>query len=77
MPDRLSAAEEGFRLETDRIRQGQGRPIEALDSFRQLTDARLEAVRALIAFESAQFQLYTAVGNDPATAEVAPLGAAP
>lgn len=61
----LAAAEEGFRLETERIAQGQGRPIEALDSFRQLLDARLEALRAAVAFDVAQFQLFVAVGNNP------------
>jgi outer membrane protein TolC len=62
----LPRAEEGFRLETDRIRRGQGRPIEALDSFRQLLDARLELLRTIVAFDIAQFQLFVALGNDPA-----------
>jgi outer membrane protein TolC len=63
----LTAAEEGFRLETDRVRQGQGRPIEALDSFRQLLDARQELLRAIVAFDIAQFQLLAAVGSNPAS----------
>ncbi len=58
----LSAAEEGFRLETDRTRQGQGLPIETLDSFRQLLDTRLEVIRAIVAYDVAQFRLYAAVG---------------
>lgn len=61
----LTAAEEGFRLETERIRQGQGRPIEALDSFRQLLDARQELLRAVVAFDIAQFQLFVALGSNP------------
>lgn len=61
----VSVAEEGFRLETERIQQGQGRPIEVLDSFRQLLDARLEVLRAIIAFDIAQFRLYAAIGSTP------------
>lgn len=61
----VSVAEEGFRLETDRIKQAQGRPIEVLDSFRQLLDARLEVLRAVVAFDTAQFRLFAAVGNTP------------
>ena len=61
----VTTAEEGFRLEADRIKLGQGRPIEALDSFRQLLDARQELLRAIVAFDIAQFQLFVALGNTP------------
>jgi outer membrane protein TolC len=61
----LLAAEEGYKLERERIRQGQGRPIEVLDSFRQLLDARLEFLRSIVAFNTAQFRLFTALGNTP------------
>ena len=65
----VSIAEEGFRLESERIRQGQGRPIEVLDSFNQLLDARQELVRAVVAFDVAQFRLFVAVGNNPLAGE--------
>ena len=61
----VSIAEEGFRLDADRIKLGQGRPIEALDSFRQLLSARLEILRAIIAFDVAQFRLWVALGSTP------------
>lgn len=61
----LSDAEDGFKLESERVRRGEGRPIEALDSFRQLLDTRLEVLRAVLAFNAAQFRLYVAVGNTP------------
>lgn len=61
----LTAAEEGFGLERERIRRGEGRPIEALDSFRQLVDARQELLRAVVAFDVAQFRLLVAVGTTP------------
>jgi outer membrane protein TolC len=63
------AAEEGYRLETDRIALGQARPIEALDSFSQLLDARQDLLRALIAFDIAQFQLFVALGDNPLSAD--------
>lgn len=65
--DSLLAAEEGYKLERERVRQGQGRPIEALDSFRQVLEARLELLRSLTAFNIAQFRLFTALGNTPGT----------
>lgn len=64
----VEAAEEGYRLEVRRITQGGpnlGRPIEVLDSFRQLLDSRQELIRATIAFSAAQFRLIVAVGNQP------------
>jgi outer membrane protein TolC len=50
-----------------RIKQGGPyRPIEVLDSFRQLLDSRQELLRAVVAFNIAQFRLFVAVGNTPA-----------
>lgn len=61
----LSNAEEGYKLETERIKQGQGRPIEVLDSLQQLIDARLELVQAVITYDTAQFRLFVATGSTP------------
>jgi len=61
----LTVAEEGFVLESKRILDGFGRPIETLDSFRQLLDARQELIRTVIAFDTAQFCLFVAIGNNP------------
>jgi outer membrane protein TolC len=61
----LRPAEEGFRQEIDRVHQGQGRPIELLDSFRQYLEARQEMIRTTVAYDIAQFRLYVAVGRDP------------
>lgn len=61
----VTIAEEGFSLEKDRIKLGQGRPIEALDSLRQLIDARLDLIQAIQAYDIAQAQLLAAVGNRP------------
>jgi outer membrane protein TolC len=64
----VASAEEGFRLEMRRVVQGGpglGRPIEILDSFRQLLDARRELARAVIGFDVEQFRLFVAVGSNP------------
>jgi outer membrane protein TolC len=61
----LADAEEGFRLEDERIRQAFGRPLETLDSFQQLLDARQEMLRAIVAYDVAQFRLFVAVGLNP------------
>lgn len=61
----VGIAEDGFKLEMERIRQGQGLPLEVLDSFRQLLDSRQELLRAVIAFDIAQFRLFVAVGRTP------------
>jgi outer membrane protein TolC len=60
-----AVAEDGFKLEMERIKQGLWRPIEVLDSFRQLLDSRQELLRALVAFNMAQFRLFVAVGRTP------------
>lgn len=68
----LTAAEEGYALERERIKQGEGRPIEGLDSFRQLVDARTDYLGAVVAFNVAQFRLFVALGSTPASSALAP-----
>jgi len=73
----LDVAEEGFKLESERIKQFQGRPIEVLDSFQQLLDARQELFRAVVAFDIAQFRLFVAVGSTPLDGAPATLNPVP
>ena len=65
----VGISEEGFRLESERIRQGKGLPIETLDSFQQLLDSQQELVRAVIAFNIAQFRLFVAIGSNPLSSQ--------
>jgi outer membrane protein TolC len=65
-------AEEGYRLDLQRIKGGQGvegksraRPIELLDSFNQILESRQELVAAITTFDIAQFRLFVAVGSNP------------
>jgi outer membrane protein TolC len=73
----VAVAEEGFRLEGERIRLGQGRPIEVLDSFNQLIESRLRLVGALTAYNAAQFRLFVALGSTPAGGGAGPPPAPP
>ena len=61
----LTVAEEGAREEMLRTKQGVGRPLEAIDSFRQLLDARQDILRAVIIYNVAQYRLFVAVGYSP------------
>ena len=62
----LATAEDGYAAEKERIRQAEWRPLEAIDSTRQLLESRLELVRAVTAHNIAQFRLLVAVGKPPA-----------
>ena len=58
----VSAASESHRLNLARIRDGQGLPIEALQSVQALDQVRREYLRAVIAYNEAQFRLQRALG---------------
>jgi outer membrane protein TolC len=66
-------ADDGFRLDLQRIKAGQGagrnaaRPIELLDSFNDILEARQALVTAVTEFDVAQFRLFVAVGSNPLT----------
>jgi outer membrane protein TolC len=71
----IDAAEKAVRSSTDaykedftRIKGGQGLPLEAIDSLRLLGRSRYEYLEAIIDYNRAQFQLWTALGNPPADA---------
>lgn len=57
---------EGYQQDLTRIRGGQGLPIEVLDSFRLLADARYSYLDAICGYNRAQFELYVALGQPPA-----------
>jgi outer membrane protein TolC len=61
----LHSAEEGFRLDMQRSRNLEGRPIEVLDSADLLVAARLAAVQSVIGHNQAQVRLFVALGQAP------------
>lgn len=58
----LRFAKESFEHNVTRIRNGQGLPIEALQSAQALLQARREYLRALIDYNTAQYTLQRALG---------------
>jgi outer membrane protein TolC len=74
---RLNTAANGAREEIARTRGGEALPLEAINSVNLLTDARQELVRAIVAYDLAQFQLFVAVGQTPGAAMPDPKRAGP
>jgi outer membrane protein TolC len=58
----VSAAQDSFRRNWDRIENGQGLPIEVLQSIQALTSAQKEYVRSIADYNVAQFTLHRSLG---------------
>ncbi len=61
----LAAAERAATEDLQRIRTGEGLPIEVLNSLDLLVRSRLDLVDAAITFNSAQFELFVVTGESP------------
>jgi outer membrane protein TolC len=61
----LKDTEEGFREEFARLRGAEALPIEVLNSVDQLGTARQELIKAVTAYNQAQFRLFVAAGVSP------------
>ncbi len=62
----VEAGRKAFQEDLFRTRNGQGLPIELLDSLRLLGRSRLAFLDAIIDYNRAQFELYVALGQPPA-----------
>jgi outer membrane protein TolC len=62
----VGIALDGFHQELQRIKGNLGLPIELLDSFRLLNQARAEYLDAIVGYNQAQLDLYVALGQPPA-----------
>ena len=58
----ITSAENSYRRNLQRIREGQGLPIEVLQSLLALDEARREYLRAVVDYNEAQFRLHRALG---------------
>ena len=58
----VSAAQDSFRRNWERIQNGQGLPIEVLQSIQALTNAQKEYVRAIAEHNASQFTLHRSLG---------------
>ncbi len=61
----LRSAEDGYRQDQARLRESLSLPIEALDSLRLLSDARVSLVEAITRANRAQFALFVSLGAPP------------
>jgi outer membrane protein TolC len=58
----IQAATDSFLRNYQRIREGQGLPIEVLQAIQALDQARREYLRSVADYDEAQFRLYRAIG---------------
>lgn len=58
----IRAAQDSYQRNLQRIRDGQGLPIEVLQAIQALAQARPEYLRVLTDYNTAQFSLHRAVG---------------
>jgi outer membrane protein TolC len=58
----ITAAQQSFERNLERIRNLQGLPIEVLQSIQALDAARREYLRTVVDYNSAQFRLHRALG---------------
>jgi outer membrane protein TolC len=63
---RAATAQKAFQQDLNRTKNLEGRLLEVLDSFNQLTAARQELIATMVGFSQAQFNLYVALGKMPA-----------
>ena len=61
----IQAADESYQLNFQRIRQGEGLPIELLQAIRARTDAQDAYTRAVANYNGSQFRLLRALGQPP------------
>jgi outer membrane protein TolC len=58
----IASARDSYRRNTDRIRDGEGLPIETLQSLQALDQALRQYVRSVADYNRSQFQLHRALG---------------
>jgi outer membrane protein TolC len=68
--ERLQAGERGFQEELRRIKAAEGLPIEVLDMLNLLVSAREDMIRTLVEYNTAQFELFVAIGQTPIASRV-------
>jgi outer membrane protein TolC len=71
----VQASRAAYSQDLDRIKGGQGLPLEAVDSLRLLGQSRYEYLDAIIDYNRGQFQLWVALGRPPANCLARPVPA--
>jgi outer membrane protein TolC len=62
----VRSGEQASKEDLIRVRGHEARPIELLDSLRQVIEARRDYLNAIIGYNRAELRLYVALGNPPA-----------
>jgi outer membrane protein TolC len=75
----IEASRKAFTQDLARTRQGEGLPIEVLDSLRLLARSRYGYLDSIIDYDRAHFEMYVALGQPPADVLARPvaIGTAP
>ncbi|HYT94977.1 MAG TPA: TolC family protein [Gemmataceae bacterium] len=71
----VRSSQEAFREDLTRTRNGEGLPIEVIDSLRLLGRSRYAYLDAIVDYNRAQFELYVALGQPPADCLARPVPA--
>ena len=71
----VRSGQRSYQEDLIRVRGFKGLPIELLDSFRLLSNARDQYLNAISITNVAQFELYVALGQPPAAALARPIPA--
>jgi outer membrane protein TolC len=66
---RVANSQRAYDQDLKRISNQLGLPLEALQSAKQLNDARQDLVRAMISYSQSQLRLFAALGSPPLTHE--------
>ena len=61
----LQTSENGFKEDLAAVRQNLALPIEVLNSQNLLARARINLIKAIVAYNQAQFRLFVAMGSPP------------
>ena len=61
----VRSGEQASKEDLIRVRGREARPIELLDSLRQVIEARRDYLNAIIGYNRAEVRLYVALGNPP------------
>jgi outer membrane protein TolC len=69
----VQASSKAYEQDYERTKNGQGLPIEVLDSLRLLSRSRYSYLDAIIDYNRAHFDLYVALGQPPANTLARPV----
>jgi outer membrane protein TolC len=69
----IAASQSAFKQDLKRITNGEGLPIEVVDSLRLLGRSRFAFLDAIVDYNRAQFELYVALGQPPANTLARPV----